>query len=204
MRLAFVIDAVGAALGARDIPALPPNDQSEKNGLAPGGCPGVTLVRPHIHDVHIGAEPDVVSQVPAIVVGIFVNHDIVAIPKPVPAITDVEGGYAETKTAEPETVRASAAEMPYMATAEAAGEVSMLPGMIEMIVDVGPAGVVADPLAVVMNVGSIGMPRLVVEMLGGLRRMRRARRSWTMRRDVCRPTPNIVSSSVLTKGRERK
>jgi hypothetical protein len=176
LRLAFVIDAVGAALGARHIPALPPNDQSEKNGLAPGGCPGVTLVRPHIHDVHIGAEPDVVSQVPAIVVGIFVNHDIVAIPKPVAAITDVEG----------------------------AGEVSMLPGMIEMIVDVGPAGVVADPLAVVMNVGSIGMPRLVVEMLGGLRRMRRARRSWTMRRDVGRPTPNIVSSSVLTKGRERK
>lgn len=155
-------------------------------------------------DVYISPEPDVVGQVPAIVVGIFVNHDIVAIPEPVVAVAEVEGGYAETKTAEPEQVRAAAAEMPHMAAAEAAGEVPMLPGMIEMIVNVAPAGVVADPFAVVMNVGSIGMPRLVVEMRGGLHRMRRARRSGTMRRDVCNSTTNTMNSSVLSKGRERK
>jgi hypothetical protein len=80
----------------------------------------------------------------------------------------------------------------------------MLKGMIEMIVDVAAAGVVADPLAVVMNVGRVRMPRLVVEMRGGLRRMRRARRSGTMRRDVGNSSPNTMNSSVLSKGRERK
>ena len=170
----------------------------------PAYSPTCGLVWSQVHDVHIGAEPDVVGQVPAVVVRIFVDHDIVAIPKPVAAIANVEGGNTETKTAKPEKVRASAPEMPHMAATEAARKVPMLPGVIEMIVNVAAAGVVSDPFAVVMDVGSVGMPRFVVEVRRGLRRMRRASRSGTVRRDVGNPTTNTVNRSVLSKGRERE
>src|SRR5579863_2030537 len=88
------------------------------------------LVWPQVLDVHISTEPHVVRQIPAVMVWIFVNHDIVAIPEPVPAVADVEGGNAETKTAEPESARAAAAQPPHMAAPEAAGEMSVLPRMI--------------------------------------------------------------------------
>jgi len=66
----------------------------------------------------------------------------------------VEGGNAETKTAKPEQVRTSAAEMPDMAPAETTGEVSLLPALIEMIVNVAAAGIVANPLAVGIHLQS--------------------------------------------------
>ncbi len=144
------------------------------------------LVWSKILDVDVGTKPDVISQVPAIVVGVFVDHDIVAIPEPVAAVADVEVGDGEAKTAKPEQARSSAAQMPHMPAAEAAGEASMLPGMIEVIVNVIPAGIVADPLAVGMNVGSIGMPHLVVEVLAARgNRMRSARRSGTVCGRAC-------------------
>ena len=201
------VTATNATRGARVSPRSKWRDSGRNNtrhpaALSAGSTCG--LVWPHVLDMDIGAEPDVVGQVPAVVVGIFVNHDIVAIPEPIAAIAEVEGGYAETKTAEPEAVRASAAKMPHMAAAEAAGEVSVLKGMIEMIVNVAAAGVVANPLAVVMDVGSVGMPRFVVEMRGRLRRMRRARRSGTVLGNVGSPATNTVNRSVLSKRRERK
>jgi hypothetical protein len=180
----------------------------------PGCCPEgccledcrlEVLVRSHIHDVHIGTKPDVIRQIPAVMVRVFENRNIVAIPEPVAAIADIEGGYAETKTAKPEQVRASTAEMPHMSAAETAGEVSVLPGMVEMIVRIILAGIVAHPLAVVVNVRSVRMPRLVIEVRRRSgRRMRRARRSRSVRGNVRHATTNAVGSGMLCKRRERK
>jgi hypothetical protein len=60
------------------------------------------------------------------VVGVFVDDDVVVIPKPVVAESDVIRGDAEVEATEPDSVWASAAEMPDVAAAEAAGEASVL------------------------------------------------------------------------------
>jgi hypothetical protein len=157
----------------------------------------------HVLDVDVRSKPDVISQVPAVVVGVLVNRDIVAIPEPVVAEADVEIGNGEAKTTEPEQARASAAQMPHMAAAEAAGEASMFPGMIEMIVSIIPARFVANPFAVGMNVGSVGMPRFVVVVLTTLgHRMGSARRSGTVRGGV--PAATARMTTMLSNGRERK
>ena len=68
-----------------------------------------------------------------------------------------------------------------MAATEASGEAAMLPGMIQMVMRVAAAGVVAHPFFTVVYVGSIRMSCLVVEAAVFLGRMR----SGYARRTVC-------------------
>lgn len=68
-------------------------------------------------------------------VGIFVD-DVVAVPEPAVAEAEVIGSDAEKETTEAEAAGAAAGEMPDVAAAEAAGEASVLKGMIEMVVRV--------------------------------------------------------------------
>lgn len=124
----------------------------------------------------VGAEANVVGKVPAVVVGVFVDNDIVTVPEPVAAEADVVGGDAEIESAEPKAIRAASAEVPDMAAAEAASKVAVLPGMVEVVVDIVMAGIVTDPFAVGVNVRHVGMASLVVEMRGLRRWMRCARR----------------------------
>jgi hypothetical protein len=98
------------------------------------------------------------------VVGVFVDDDVVVIPKPVVTESDVIRGDAEVEATEPETVWASAAEMPDVPTAEAAGEASVLPGMVDAVVRIVAAGVMADPLAVGVDVRGVGVAGAVVEV----------------------------------------
>jgi hypothetical protein len=98
------------------------------------------------------------------VVAVFVDDDVVVIPKPVVAESDVIRGDAEVEATEPETVWASAAEMPDVATAEAAGESSVLSGIVDVVVRIVAAGVMADPLAVGVDVRGVGVSGAVVEV----------------------------------------
>lgn len=82
----------------------------------------------------VGAEARVVGQVEAVVVGIFVDNDLVGAPIPIVAEAVVSSGDAESETAEPEAFAVAAFNPPDMAAAEASGEPPMLPRMIEMIV----------------------------------------------------------------------
>ncbi len=109
----------------------------------------------------VGAELHVVGEIPAVVVGVFVDHDLVAVPEPVIAEGQVKGADAEVEAAEPETVGAASGDAPDMAAAEAAGEVAMLPGMIEVEAGVIASGVVPDPFAVVVDVRGFGMAFMV-------------------------------------------
>ena len=90
-------------------------------------------------------------------IGILVNHDLVGIPQPVTAIAQVERRDAEVETSEPESRRASPGQVPDVMRTESAGEMAVLPGMIQVVVRIAAAAIVPDPLAVRMNVGSIRM-----------------------------------------------
>lgn len=140
----------------------------------------------------ISTQPHVVSKVPANVVWIFEDGDIVAIPGPVTAVADIEIGNAEVESAEPEAARSSASETPYMATAEASGEMAVLPWMVKMETGVVASIIVADPLAVSVDVGSLGMTFLVAEILFRGTLMRRRGVGW------CRTvTGNVTAADSM-------
>ncbi len=86
------------------------------------------LPRAEVLDVGVGAEPRVVGQVPAVVVGIFVDDDGIAVPIPIIGEVVVVGSYAEVEAPKPEAVAVSSAKVVRMAAAKAASEAAVFPG----------------------------------------------------------------------------
>lgn len=120
--------------------------------------------------MNVSAQPDVVSQVPAIVIWILIDHDIVTIPEPVIAEVVVVRGNAEVETTKPETFPVSSTEPENMAATESATKVSVFPRMIDVVMGISVARLVSDPLVVRVNVRSLRMAPLVckpVVFLGG-------------------------------------
>ena len=115
------------------------------------------LIVPQIRYVNVGAQPHVVSQVPAIVVRVLVDRDVVTIPEPVITVVVVVRGDVEVETTKPETFPASAGKPEDMAAAEAAIKASLFPCSIHVVVAIITAGIVSDPRIVGVNVGSFGM-----------------------------------------------
>jgi hypothetical protein len=71
-----------------------------------------------------------------------------------------------------------------MATAETASEAAMLPGVIETVMSVVAAGIMAHPLFAPINVGSVGMSFLFAEVAVFLSRTRGGDSRRTVLRDV--------------------
>lgn len=112
--------------------------------------------------MHVRAQPDVVSQIPPVVIGIGVDDDVVGIPQPAVAEVDIVWRDAEVVAIEPEPSRTAALEMPDVAATDFTRETAMLPRMIEMIVRIVAARVVADPvIGFHIDVGSIRVPRFL-------------------------------------------
>jgi hypothetical protein len=126
------------------------------------------------------------------VIRILVDHDLIGAPVPVIAEAELRGSDGEVETAEPEALAIAALNAPYMAFAEAAGEVPMLPRMIQMIVGIVAAGIVADPLIVGVNVRSVGMA-IFVDVFWRCRMLNRL--GWS------RPMRGNMTSSDAVNGR---
>jgi len=135
---------------------------AEARPLRRAGCDNYLVVA-EVFDVAVGAEADVVGQVEAFVIGVFVDGDLVGAPVPVVAEAVVSGENAEVEAAEPEAFAIAAFDAPDVAAAETAGEAAVSPGMIDMVVGIIAAGVMADPFAVGVDVRGVGMAFLVVE-----------------------------------------
>lgn len=124
-----------------------------------------------ILDVDIGAEADVVGEVPAYMVRIVVDDDVVGVPEPAVTEGDVEGGDMPVPAVEPEAVRSAACQMPSVCRAETTGEAAVSEGMIDVIVGVAAAGVMADPGSSI-DVGGVGVAvfvRVIAVSFGGVR-----------------------------------
>jgi len=113
--------------------------------------------------VDVTAESGIIGQVPAVVVGIFVDDDGIAVPIPVVRVGVIVRSYAEVEAAEPKALAVSSAKVIDVAAAKAAGEAAVLPRMIEMIMRVAATGIVADPSAIVMDVRRIRMTLPIAE-----------------------------------------
>jgi hypothetical protein len=105
--------------------------------------------------VDVSSEPDVIGEIPSVVVGIFVDYDVVSTPIPVAAEPDVKGGNAEVEATEPEASGASAGQVPDVPPSESSGKTAVFPRMVEMKTGIIVSVIVADPLSVVMDVGSL-------------------------------------------------
>lgn len=165
------------------------------------------LLPSQILNVDVGAESYVVGEIPAVVVGVFVDYDVIGIPKPVIAEGEIKSRDGEVETAKPETAGATTPDAPDVAAAEAAGEVAVLPGVIEVEAGLVSAVVVPYPPAVVVDVRGFGVTFIVA--IGGLGRsfVRHAMRGrGTMMRNVtatyCMAAAFVAT--MLREGRERK
>jgi len=143
--------------------------------------------------MHIRPKPHVIGQVPAGVVRILVENDVVGAPQPSIAKWVIVGRDAEVETAKPKPRRTASAQVPYMLGPKAAVEMSMLPRMVEMVVWVVRPGVMTDPLAASIDVGRVGVSRLVVVLRGGMGRAVICFRAMCRRRRMaaapCPPPP---------------
>ena len=108
-------------------------------------------------DVNVRSQPNVVSEIQPVVVGVLVDGDVVAVPVPVIGIGEVERRNAEIISAEPEAAWIASLTAPAVAAAEAAVKVAILPRMIDVVVNVVAAIAMSHPLTVVMNVRSFRM-----------------------------------------------
>ncbi len=95
--------------------------------------------------MNVSAEPHVVGQVPAHVIGIFIDHDLIAVPQPVAAVADVDRCHAEVESAKPEAAGTATSQPPDVPFAEATGEVPVLEGMIQVVARIVRPAIVADP-----------------------------------------------------------
>ena len=160
--------------------------------------------------MNVGPQARVVRQVPTIVVGIGIDHDVIAIPEPIgTGIVVVRRGLKE-ETAHVEAFAIASMQPPDMLRPDRPGEASMLPGMSEVIVRIVSAGIVSYPAIVLsVNVRRRWMPGLIpirpslLALLGWmLRRLGRrgARRLWTVLRNVTASNSLLVSAMLLRLG----
>jgi len=144
------------------------------------------------------------------VVGIGIDHNVIAIPEPVgTGIVVVRRGLKE-EAAHVEALATASMQPPDMLRPDRPGEASMLPGMIEVVVRIVSPGIVAYPAVVLsVNVRRRWMPGLILEcssllgLLGWMLRSlgcRGARRLWTVLRNVTAPNSLLVSAMLLRWG----
>ena len=107
---------------------------------------------PQIHDVRVTAQPHVVAEVPANVVRVVIDHDLVTIPQPTVDKAIIVRGDAKVEAVEEKTISVSSRKPEDMPGAEAASEASVFPGMIEVVVGIISSGVMSEPPTLVINV----------------------------------------------------
>jgi hypothetical protein len=139
------------------------------------------------------------------VIGVVIDHDVIAVPEPVVSVVVVIGRYREKETAEAKPLPAAATQPPNMLRANRTGESSVLPRMVKVIVSVVAAGVVSYPGVILrVNVRSLRVARLITERaaltLGWRCGTRGAYRSWPVCRNVATANAALGTRGVPATG----
>jgi len=86
--------------------------------------------------VRVGAGPRVVGEIPAVVVGIFIDYDRIGIPDPVADIGVIVGSNGKIYSVKPETLPASTTEPENMARPESECESAVFKGPVHVIMTI--------------------------------------------------------------------
>lgn len=108
----------------------------------------------------VGSGACVVCKIPAGMIRVVVDHDVIRIPEPAIDIAVVVRCDAEVEAAEPESRGAATSQVPVVRGTESADEMTVFPGMVEVIVCVIAASVVADPM-VIVDMRSVGVAWMI-------------------------------------------
>jgi hypothetical protein len=119
----------------------------------------------HILDVDVSSQPDVVGEIPAWILGIIVDDDVVAAPIPVVDEAQIHGANAPEEAVETEPIRTAAAQMPDVAASDAAVKAAMFERAIQVVIYT--CAVMSHPLATGVDVGRFGMSSAVREAFLG-------------------------------------
>jgi hypothetical protein len=119
----------------------------------------------HILDVNVSSQPDVVGEIPACILGIIVDYDVVAAPIPVVDEAQIHGANAPEEAVETEPIRTTAAQMPDVVASDAAVKAAMFERAIQVVIYT--CAVMSHPLATGMDVGRFGMSSAVREAFLG-------------------------------------
>src|SRR2546427_10905669 len=130
--------------------------------------------------MNVSAQPRVISQVPALVVWVLIDHDVVTVPHPVVDVGVVVRCNAKEEAVNIKPPSVSSLEPKDRVAAEAASEASVFERMIDAVVTIVTAGIMPDPVVVVFNVGSF--PMFMLLLLPA--RLLNSGRSGTMSRNV--------------------
>ena len=133
-------------------------------------------------------------------VRIGVNDDLIGIPKPIGANGEIKSGHAPVEIIEPKPARTASGQAPHVASAEATGKAPVLKGVIQMEAGIVLSLIVANPLAVVMNVRRFRVT-LSVGVARCWRRLSRPRmRSWATGRNESSAhfTARLVTPAATT------
>lgn len=114
--------------------------------------------------MHVDAEPCVVGEVIAIIIRVWIKHDIVAIPQPTVDETYVCRSDAEEEATKPEAVRTAAFNSPNTASADFTGKMAVLPGMIQVIARIVSPLIMSHPAIIRrIDVRRLRMPGSVIK-----------------------------------------
>jgi hypothetical protein len=80
--------------------------------------------------VGVGSEPGVIGEIPAWVIWVVVQHDVVTVPQPIVGVVVVVRRDAPVKAAEPETVPTATFDTINVVATNFAAEASVLPRLI--------------------------------------------------------------------------
>src|SRR6202041_1832981 len=96
-------------------------------------------------------------------IGILINHDVIAVPQPSIAEGDVGCCHIPEPAVEPEPARTSPGKVPDVAMANAARKVPMRPGLVQVIAVIVFAAIVPTPILAihVRNVRMAGLVAIV-------------------------------------------
>lgn len=172
-----------------------------------GAAPVAHVVRPplaglltsEIFDVSVGAEARVIREIPAVMIRVLIDHHLIATPIPFANDVVIVRGNVPVEIVEPEALPVASPEHKHVLRSEAAFEMPVRPGMIDLEVHVCAAAAMSHPLIVVgMHVRNFRMASLVcadpvlrrrVALLSSdwrrqVRRSGRPSGSWTASRNV--------------------
>lgn len=96
--------------------------------------------------MHISPQSDVVGKIPTIVIWICIDYDVVGVPEPVIDEVIIIGSNLEEETVKSKPLSVSAMQPEDMKRTNCTRKASMFPRMIETIVGIVPACIVAKPL----------------------------------------------------------
>ena len=126
------------------------------------------LLATHILHVGISPKPRVIGQIPAFMIRVVIDHNLILIPQPSIGKPIVIRSYTKVEAIEPEPSRPATAQPPAMIRPKPTHKPAMLIRVIQVIMRIATPRVMSNPILTPIppiHMGSIRMSALIAEVM---------------------------------------